>query len=182
MSLSVFFVCLSIGLHAHVQVHFTISSTDLLPDLSTTCASITWPLPQAPAICVPSGVQAILRTDPVLGFSKLYDHWQHKQTQHDTKQQWKVLQSLDWQSTYPCFITQSKCIERSNSKQFTIWRPWNWRYWIIMWLPGEQQTTIGIPHLEQTNSQVIDRQAMVVSTSWSDKCHMPSTHWIIVPK
>lgn len=39
--------------------------------LSTSWAKSTWPLPHAPASCVPSAVQDNLKIDPVDGFSKL---------------------------------------------------------------------------------------------------------------
>jgi len=39
---------------------------------------MTWPLPHAPASCVPSAVQESLKIDPVDGFSKLYDHYKEE--------------------------------------------------------------------------------------------------------
>lgn len=52
------------------------SRDDLHPDsyLSITCAKITCPFPQAPASWVPSVDHEILKTDPVFGFSREYDH------------------------------------------------------------------------------------------------------------
>ena len=44
--------------------------------LSTTCANMTCPLPQAPANWVPSEVHASFSTVPLLGFSRLWDHWE----------------------------------------------------------------------------------------------------------
>lgn len=57
--------------------------------LSIKCPMITWPLPQAPEIWVPSDDHAKEKMLPVFGFSNVYDHYKIKSTSIQTSNVYK---------------------------------------------------------------------------------------------
>ena len=133
--------------------------------LSTTWAKMTCPLPHAPENWVPSCVQASLKTVPLAGFSRLWDHCVCVCVV------WGVCGCGGGQcevcvDTYPCPVAQSKSVEWTHSKQvtcrhtrvlnhvlylckLTIWCPLDWTDGRVMKVGRIETTSITIPHLRE---------------------------------